>query len=536
VEFWAANTGTPPPAPPTSLTATGSSQEIRLSWSASSGATSYLIKRSTTSGGPYVTIASVSSTNYTDSALPTNRLYYSSTYYYVVSAVNANGEGANSAQAKATMPPGAPPRLTAVRDLGQVRLWWDFPGGAETYIVKRATMSGGPYLPIATNLVNNNYTDPQVVAGTNYYYVVTAVNAGGEGPPSAEVTINPPFPWMSREVGSGGGGVYFSNGVFNVSGSGADIWGTADAFRFVYVPVTGNCALVARVVSVENVDPWSKAGVMIRASLEANAANAFLAVTPSNGVTWQYRTSTGGNSANNNTTGLSAPHWVRLVRNGNSFTGYRSTNGVNWVQQGNSVTIAMASNVYAGLAVTAHNNSSMCLAVFDNVTVPGWTNWVLPPPPPALTGAAGNARVSLVWAAASNTTGYQVKRSTNSSGPYVLIAQVAGTSFTDTGLANGTTYFYIVTSVNPAGESAPTAPVALTPQAPPLLNISWSGAGLTLAWPQAHTGFAVQARTNLIGGDWQEVPSPAPYLSNGQWRLNLPPPSEAGSVFYRLAK
>ncbi|WCJ60148.1 hypothetical protein NXS98_03200 [Fontisphaera persica] len=151
-----------------------------------------------------------------------------------------------------------------------------------------------------------------------------------------------------------------------------------------------------------NVDPWSKAGVMVRASLEANAANAFLAVTPSNGMTWQYRASTGGNTANNNTTGLSAPQWVRLVRNGNSFTGYRSTNGVNWVQQGNSVTIAMASNVYAGLAVTAHNNSSMCLAVFDNVTVPGWTNWVLPPPPPALTGAAGNARVSLVWAASTS--------------------------------------------------------------------------------------------------------------------------------------
>ena len=76
--------------------------------------------------------------------------------------------------------------------------------------------------------------------------------------------------------------------MFTVTGSGADIWGTADAFRFVYVPVTGNCTIIARVVSVQNIDAWSKAGVMIRESLNANAANAFIAVTPGNGVTWQY--------------------------------------------------------------------------------------------------------------------------------------------------------------------------------------------------------------------------------------------------------
>src|SRR5208282_6339589 len=102
----------------------------------------------------------------------------------------------------------------------------------------------------------------------------------------------------------------------------ADIGSTADAFHFVYVTNSGNCTIVARVSSEQNIDPWSKAGVMIRDSLAPGAANAFMAVTPGNGVTWQYRSSDGGQTATNNTTGLSAPCWVMLMCSSNAFTGY----------------------------------------------------------------------------------------------------------------------------------------------------------------------------------------------------------------------
>jgi len=54
---------------------------------------------------------------------------------------------------------------------------------------------------------------------------------------------------------------------------------------------------------------------------------------------------------------------------------------VNWTQQGSSTTITMASTVYAGLAVTSHDTSMACIAAFDNVTIPGWTNWTVPPVP-----------------------------------------------------------------------------------------------------------------------------------------------------------
>jgi cellulose 1,4-beta-cellobiosidase len=86
------------PAAPTNLTATAGRKKISLSWTGSPGATSYTVRRSTTSGGPYAEAASgVTGTTYTNSGLRTN-----TTYYYVVVAVNTAGSSANSNQATAT--------------------------------------------------------------------------------------------------------------------------------------------------------------------------------------------------------------------------------------------------------------------------------------------------------------------------------------------------------------------------------------------------------------------------------------------------
>src|SRR5205823_1097769 len=96
---WTYSTGstTNPPGAPTNLTATAGNGQVGLSWSASSGATSYNVKRSTTSGGPYTSIASPTTTSYTDTGVTNG-----TTYYYVVSAVNTAGESANSSQVSAT--------------------------------------------------------------------------------------------------------------------------------------------------------------------------------------------------------------------------------------------------------------------------------------------------------------------------------------------------------------------------------------------------------------------------------------------------
>jgi hypothetical protein len=85
------------PLAPVGLTAVGSTEQIALTWRASSGASSYNVKRAGSSGGPYTVIANASVTNYTDKGLAKT-----ATYYYVVSGVNGAGEGTNSAEASAT--------------------------------------------------------------------------------------------------------------------------------------------------------------------------------------------------------------------------------------------------------------------------------------------------------------------------------------------------------------------------------------------------------------------------------------------------
>ncbi len=178
--------------------------------------------------------------------------------------------------------------------------------------------------------------------------------------------------WISEDIGSVGqaGNATFDpqTGEFTVNGSGADIWGTADAFHYVDQVLSGDGQIVARVTSVENTNGWAKAGVMIRETTDADSKHAMIAVTPSHGIAFQRRTATAGSSSNTGNSGFTAPYWVKLVRSGSTITGYRSADGQNWVMVG-SDTISMANDVLCGLAVTAHNNSTLNTSVFDHVSV-----------------------------------------------------------------------------------------------------------------------------------------------------------------------
>jgi fibronectin type 3 domain-containing protein len=183
----------PPPATPAGLAATPGNAQVSLAWSASSTATSYHVKRSTSSGAE-TQISAPTSTSYTDTGL-TNGVKY----FYVVSAVNSSGESANSPEVFATPvapvnPPAAPTGLQATGGNAQVSLSWNASAGTASYNVKRSTTNGGPYTTAVASPTLTNYTDTIVTNGTTYYYVVSAVNAAGQSPNSAQVSATPAAP------------------------------------------------------------------------------------------------------------------------------------------------------------------------------------------------------------------------------------------------------------------------------------------------------------------------------------------------------
>jgi len=178
-----------PPAAPTGVNATAGNAHVALTWNAVGGATSYNVKRSTTSGSGYATIASPAGPSYDDTSAANG-----TTYYYVISAVSSV-EGANSSEVSGTPvgAPGAPTGVAATAGDTQISLTWNSVAGATSYNVKRSTVSGSGYSTIASP-ATNSYTNTGLTNGTTYYYVITAVGVGGEGANSSEVSATPAVP------------------------------------------------------------------------------------------------------------------------------------------------------------------------------------------------------------------------------------------------------------------------------------------------------------------------------------------------------
>lgn len=227
------------------------------------------------------------------------------------------------------------------------------------------------------------------VAGDIYYYeiVLTATDSAGIKD-TKSVRVNPlsptatlPSPWVGQEVGNVAipGSAGYANGTFTLNGAGSDIGGFSDGFYFVYQPFTGNGEIKARVVSVQNTATGAKAGVMIRAGLEANAAYTLMSISPVEGAAFERRLSTGYGTTLSSGGASKAPYWVRLIRSGDTFTALQSPDGITWTQVGPTVTSTMPATVFVGLAVTSNNNAALCTATLDNVTVSGGSAVNAPP-------------------------------------------------------------------------------------------------------------------------------------------------------------
>jgi len=162
-----------------------------------------------------------------------------------------------------------------------------------------------------------------------------------------------------------------------MNGIGADIWDSSDQFRFAYKTLAGNGAMIARVESIANSHAWAKGGVMIRQTIEPGSNHAVMAITPGgasagNGASFQHRLVAGGTSTNNDSASLvAAPYWVKVERNGNSFTGFVSPDGKTWTQVGVAQTISMTGSALIGLALCSHNATMATGAEFSGISFSG---------------------------------------------------------------------------------------------------------------------------------------------------------------------
>jgi len=194
-----------------------------------------------------------------------------------------------------------------------------------------------------------------------------------------------PKGWQSQDIGTTGGSAAESDGTWVISADGADVWGSSDQFHYAYVPLSGDGAIVARVVSNgTGSNTWAKGGVMIRETLDANSKHMIMALTGGDGggIAFQGRQATGGNSSSYHGDVTAAPpYWVKLRRAGNTITAYSSADGVDWTlftdtspdnsggAMSNPIDVEMAEDVYIGLFVTSHASGEVRTYTFDNVSV-----------------------------------------------------------------------------------------------------------------------------------------------------------------------
>ncbi len=190
--------------------------------------------------------------------------------------------------------------------------------------------------------------------------------------------------WNSRDVGYVGaaGSSELVGTQLVVRGSGADVWGTADAFHFAWGEVTGNFEFTTWVSSVEHASDWTKAGLMMRESLARGARHAFVLATPSTvkGVAFQRRVTAGGQSVHTAGGRLAPGVRLRLVRTGDVVTAYYSqplATEDNWVLIDSQTFASLPATMLVGFAVSSHQRGRLAQAVFDEFELSlGSSEWL----------------------------------------------------------------------------------------------------------------------------------------------------------------
>jgi hypothetical protein len=251
-----------------------------------------------------------------------------------------------------------------------LRLVVDTLGGSGVTAYYRRTPSD-PWTVVANDSLHPHFSRATLEAGL-------AVSSHVDGTLARatfdQVSVRPLLPLREEDIGAvgvaGRGNPDVLDASVTLEGSGADIWGTADAFRYRFTGggISPSGSVSARVRSIEPTHAWAKAGVMIRENMTAGSPHVMLIVSPGKGIAMQYRRTQDGTSANVAIVPGTAPEWLRLTRDGNAILGEASDDGLTWRAIGR-IDLALSDFVTAGLVVTSHDNSTLATGVFDDIVL-----------------------------------------------------------------------------------------------------------------------------------------------------------------------
>jgi alpha-L-arabinofuranosidase len=370
----------------------------------------------------------------------------------------------------------------------QVALSWASYNSATNYIIERATTSGGPYTTIGTT-TGTSYVDTNVTPGDTYYYVLIAVMPTGQTPATHEVAVSVgatlwaylPFDETSGTTavdvtGNGWNGTLI-NGATWVAGYSNNAVGLNSAGnQYVSLPtgVVSNLTdfSICAWVNLASVSTW------MRIFDFGSGTTTYMFLTPDSGSsTLRYAITTnsyGGEQQINDNSVLPINGWhhVAVTLAGNLGTLYLDgvSVGSNTAMTLTPVSLGGTTQNWIGRSQWAAdpylNGAVDEFRIYRGALSAGEVATFLNPlsPPMGLAANAGDGQVALSWNSSANADGYNVMYSTSNGGPYVLLATVSGTNYTDAAVINGVTYYFVVTATNTVGTSAASAQVSATPR------------------------------------------------------------------------
>lgn len=330
--------------------------------------------------------------------------------------------------------------------------------------------------------------------------------------------------WQSQDIGNVGltGQSCQFNDVFVISGAGEDIWEQEDGFQFAFQELSGDAAIIAQITQLTNTDPWAKAGLMIRNSLDNNAANAFLALTAENDGIFQNRRSVGEFSQASYFT-ENIPYWLRLERRGDVLIGFASEEGAFWEQVGIAY-VPLSEDVYVGLAMTSHNNNSLGTATFENVqltTLDPGNNPQKNAPAILLAERQMDKHLYLGWEATDpNEWGFLIERAVEGSTSFEVVYTAGNNDryWVDTEAEDDQTYTYRLRSISEGGLSPYSEIAEVSPQniLCDVLNVTAFGATVTASSELNEFLPAGSAIDGNLGTYWE-----ASFMDNNWIRIDL---------------